>query len=136
MSLLVIKSCKCLITHRAIIKRRLVIITLLVDNMRKFKRASYKKTHQKSYDCLKCHRSFQTKKRLNNHQWSCAVAKPVYSCPVCDKAFTLLDNQQRHTRPCPSRKRKRESFSGYTCRRCGEVFSNRADLYQYATDQR
>ncbi len=40
----------------------------------KFKRTSDKKTHQKSYDCLKCHRSFQTKKRLNNHQRSCETS--------------------------------------------------------------
>ncbi len=102
----------------------------------KFKRASNKKTHQKSYDCLKCHRSFQTTKRLNNHHWSCDEAKPVYSCPVCDKASTWLDNQQWHTRTCPSWKRKREFSSGYTCRHCGEVLSKRADLYQYVTDQR
>ncbi len=106
----------------------------------KFKRASDKKTHQKSCDCLKCHRSFptkkRTKKRLNNYQRSCDEVKAVYSCPVCDKAFTWLDNQQRHTRTCPSRKRKCVSSSSYTCRCCGEVFSNRADLYQYVTNQR
>ncbi len=56
----------------------------------KFKRASDKNSHQKSYNCLKCHHSLQIKDRLNSHQWSCNDVKPVYSCQVCGNAFTRL----------------------------------------------
>ncbi len=62
---------------------------------------------------------------------SLVTAKAVYYCPVYDKAFTRLDNQQRHTRTCPCRKRKCESSSGYTCRHCG---ASRADLRQHVEE--
>ena len=82
---------------------------------------SHNKLHLNSeYECLLCHKIFQTKQYLQRHQKTVHIQQGI-SCDQCEKHFTKKADLKRHKNTVHEKKT-------YSCKVCAKKFQGRIKI--------